>query len=77
MRRMHPQTSCVLYDGQKCNGKDGLKELSNRDNLVDVKRILEFDIESVSVRHGCQLTLYTGKFSTTNYIDKLHILDSK
>ena len=67
MRNMHPHTSCVLYDGPKCNGKEGLKELSNGASLVDVRGILDFDVESVSVRHGCQLTLYTGNISTTNY----------
>ena len=60
MRSLRPHTSCVLYGGQKCNGKEGLKELSNGANLFNVKEMLDFDVESVSVRDGCQLTLYTG-----------------
>ena len=60
---MNQHASCILYDGQKCNGKEGLKELSNGADVTNVKEMLHFNVESVSVRHGCQLTVYTGRLA--------------
>ena len=52
-----PDASCVLYDDELCNGEEGEKELSGGDSVESVS---EFTVESVSVKTGCQLTIFTG-----------------
>ena len=52
-----PDAGCVLYDDELCNGEEGEKELSGGDSVESVS---EFTVESVSVKTGCQLTIFTG-----------------
>ena len=52
-----PDASCVLYDDELCDGTEGEKELTGGES---VESVTDFDVESVSVKKGCQLTIYTG-----------------
>ena len=52
---------CIIYDDKRCDGHEGRKELLNGEILSKVTESLDFDIESVSVKKGCQLTVYTGR----------------
>ena len=54
----HPGADCILYDDENCDGEEGVKELRRGESFM---RSLEFDVESVSVRKGCFLHIYTGK----------------
>ena len=56
----HSEDSCILYDDDRCDGEEGLKAMKNGASLMNVVKLVDFDVESVSVRKGCQLTVYTG-----------------
>ena len=59
----HDEAQCILYDDGGCDGTEGVRYLRTGDTILDVNSLRiesDFDIESVSVRKGCQLTLYTG-----------------
>jgi len=68
--------SCILYDDENCDGEEGMKEMAQGDFLMSS---LGFDVESVSVRKGCFLNLYTGtRLTGDNYLlfdsnDDMHI----
>ena len=40
----------------------------NVDVVKNIEDTLGFDVESISIKKGCQLTIYTGK-STINHED--------
>ena len=63
----HPDASCILYDDEDCNGEDGIRKMANGESILDVEKKSfksedreEFDVESVSVKKGCQLIVNTG-----------------
>ena len=58
-KNAHSGAACILYDDDNCNGEDGVKKMSPGEVLMSS---LEFDVESVSVRKGCSLIVYTGTF---------------
>ena len=53
--------SCILYDDEKCDGSEGVKELTNGALLLTDTTALDFDVESISIKKGCQLSVYSGK----------------
>ena len=55
-----PETNCVLYENERCDGREGLKELHDGERLWNVENQTLFNVESISLRKGCRLTLYTG-----------------
>ena len=57
----HPNAACILYDEERCDGQEGIKEMGNGVTIYDIGETLEYGIESVSVRQGCQLVIHTGK----------------
>ena len=58
----YQDASCILYDDEKCNGQEGVKEMGNGDIAMNIETMYSFDVESVSVRQGCTLTIFSGKF---------------
>ena len=56
----HPNAACILYDDERCDGQEGMKEMGNGETTFDIRDKLNYDIESVSVRQGCQLAVDTG-----------------
>jgi hypothetical protein len=57
----HSAAGCILYDDSKCKGKEGMKTMSSGGFLLTDQTELEWDVESVSIRKGCQLSIYSGK----------------
>ena len=47
-----------------CDGTEGLKKLVNVDVVKNIEDTLGFDVESISIKKGCQLTVYTGELKT-------------
>ena len=60
----HASADCILYDDEKCIGEEGFKVMTRGSEILDVVPELGFDIESVSIRAGCQLTIATGNKKT-------------
>ena len=58
-KRTYRGASSILYDDENCHGEEGVKEMTQGEFLMSP---LGFDVESVSVRKGCFLNLYTGTF---------------
>ena len=56
----YPDASCILYDDENCNGDEGIKEMGNGDVALNFESMNGFDVESVSIKQGCKLTIYTG-----------------
>ena len=56
----YPNANCILYDDENCNGDEGVKEMSNGDIEINFESMNGFDVESVSIKQGCKLTIYTG-----------------
>ena len=56
----YPNASCILYDDENCNGDEGVKEMNNGDVALNFESMTGFDVESVSIKQGCKLTIYTG-----------------
>ena len=64
----HPAAGCTLYDDSKCNGEEGMKTMKSGWFLLTDQTKLELDVESVSIRKGCYLTIYSGiKFAVSIY----------
>ena len=40
-----------------------MKKLKNGDVVKNIEDTLGFDVESISIKKGCQLTVYTGKLT--------------
>ena len=57
----YPGASCILYDDEKCNGQEGVKEMGNGDVIMNIEAMYGFDVESVSIKQGCKLTIFSGK----------------
>ena len=55
-------SGCILYDGARCKHQKGLKVLHNSNLIKNLEETANFEVESISVRSGCRLTVYTGKF---------------
>ena len=58
--KKHPDVRCILYAGKKCDGRQGMKKLLDGDRIINVEKLLYFDVESISVTNGCRLTVFTG-----------------
>ena len=58
----HPDASCILYDDEKCDGEEGMKQMVNGDIVTNIEATFGFDIKSVSIRKGCKLTVHAGKY---------------
>ena len=56
----HPNAACILYDDERCVGQEGMKEMGNGETIFDIGDKMDYDVESVSVRQGCQLVIDTG-----------------
>ena len=63
----YQDASCILYDDEKCNGQEGVKEMGNGDIAMNIETMYSFDVESVSVRQSCTLTVFAGKFRRVSY----------
>jgi len=57
-KRTYSGASCILYDDEDCDGNEGVKAMTQGEFLMTEP--LGFDVESVSVRKGCYLNMYTG-----------------
>ena len=61
----HSKADCVLYDKIDCDKTIGTREMGNGDTIMDIEKLTKtnetFEVESISVRAGCALTVYTGK----------------
>ena len=57
MFEKNPETKCVLYENERCNGAEGLKEFHDGERLSNVKNQTLFDVESIFVRKGCRFTI--------------------
>ena len=61
----HSKADCVLYDKVDCDKTIGTREMGNGDTIMDIEKLTKtnetFEVESISVREGCALTVYTGK----------------
>ena len=53
----HPSADCILYDDEDCDGSEGVKEMRQGAFVLNK---LDFDVESVSIRKGCYLNIYSG-----------------
>ena len=51
-----------MYDDERCDGDEGIKKLKSGDVVSNIEEMLGFDIESVSIKKGCQLKINTGKY---------------
>ena len=58
----HSDAACVLYDDEYCDGEEGVMEMRLGESFMNATLDLEFDVESVSVRKGCFLNVFTGMF---------------
>ena len=56
----HPAAGCILYDDSKCYGEEGMQTMSSGGFLLTDQTELGWDVESVSIRKGCQLSIYSG-----------------
>ena len=56
----NPATSCILYDSAKCNGEELDYQMKNEEEISDFRNMTSWDVESIFVRSGCQLTVDTG-----------------
>ena len=58
----NPDVDCVLYDDERCDGDKGIKKLKSGDVVTNIEETLGFDVESVSIKKGCQLKVHTGRY---------------
>ena len=59
----HPDSFCIVYDDEECKGADGLKAFDKDEIITEPPE--SFDVESISVRKGCQFTVNNGKIHCT------------
>ena len=54
-----------MYDKIDCDKTIGTREMGNGDTIMDIEKLTKtnetFEVESISVREGCALTVYTGE----------------
>ena len=65
----HSSAGCILYDDEKCDGSDGIKILAAGELLMTDTTALDFDVESISIKKGCHMTVYTGNNSISYIIN--------
>ena len=56
----HSNASCILYDDEKCDGSEGIRKLSAGESFVNGTTALGFDVESISIKDGCQIKIFSG-----------------
>ena len=56
----NPGAACILYDDAKCNHRKGLEIMENGKLIKNLENTAYFEVQSISVRRGCRLTVYTG-----------------
>ena len=56
----NPGSGCILYDSARCKHKKGIKVLKNSNLIKNLEETANFEAESISIRSGCRLTVYTG-----------------
>ena len=49
-----------MYDDEKCDGSEGIRKLSAGESFVNGTTALGFDVESISIKKGCQLKIFSG-----------------
>ena len=57
--KSHPGSFCIVYDDEECKGADGFKAFDKDESIIEPPD--SFDVESISVRKGCQFTVNNGK----------------
>lgn len=63
MFQKYPNADCIVYDNEDCTTDDVAKPLAvsrGQTIRIDPKDELADTIEAVSVRLGCDLTVWTG-----------------
>ena len=55
----YPRADCILYDDEKCIGEEGFKVMTRGSEIRSIVQDVGFDVESVSLRAGCQLKIAT------------------
>ena len=68
----NPTARCILYDEEWCNGLDGYVTLKDGKSFEKAHEGTRWGVESVSIKRGCQLTLwqknnFKGKRITLSY----------
>ena len=63
----YPDASCVLYNNEFCDDREGVVQLSNGGEIDSIEEKAGFDIASFSVKKGCELTMYTGMLILLHY----------
>merc|ERR1711944_235996 len=53
----HANASCILYDDEKCDGSEGIRKLSAGESFVNGTTAPGFDVESISIKDGCQIKI--------------------
>ena len=60
----YPVANCILYHEPDCDDTKGTKEMGDGDTMMDIEKVTRtnetFEVESVSVREGCELIVHTG-----------------
>ena len=51
----------MMKEAMKEAMQEGMKEMGNGETTYDIGETLDYGIESVSIRQGCQLVIDTGK----------------
>ena len=69
----HAEADCVLYDDEHCDGEEGVLEMREGESFMNATLDLEFDVESISVRKGCFLNVYTGIFCFEVHLKKFRL----
>ena len=73
----YPNADCILFDNEDCEIDDVSKPLTiSKDTRVIINESSKWadEIESVSVRKGCTLNVWTGMDNCTSSISYRHIL---
>ena len=64
----YPDADCILYDDEKCDGTEGMKLMKNGDTEINFEATYHFDVESVSIKKGHKLTIYSGNLTLYNIL---------
>ena len=61
---LRPGANCILYHVPHCDGTKGTREMGNGDIIMDIEKVSRtnetFEVESISVREGCELIVHAG-----------------
>ena len=59
-----PGANCILYHEPECDGTKGTREMGNGDIIMDIEKVSRtnetFEVESISIREGCELIVHAG-----------------